>query len=320
MKGFKGFSKDFTCQGFQYKENEIYKTDKEIELCNRGFHFCENPFDVMNYYGLNSSIYCEVEATGSIKKEKDKSVTSEIKIGVKIALNDYIGKCVNFLVDLCKKVATAGNYAHSATTGDSAHSATAGNSAHSATTGDYAHSATTGNSAHSATAGNSAHSATTGDSAHSATTGDSAHSATAGNYAHSATAGNYAHSATAGNYAHSATAGYSAHSATAGYSAHSATTGDSAHSATAGNSAHSATAGYSAHSATTGNSAIACGIGINNQAKSKKGNWIVLAEHIYNDKLSRWEVKTVKTIKVDGKKIKENTWYILEKGKFKEVK
>ena len=31
-----------------------------------------------------------------------------------------------------------------------------------------------------------------------------------------------------------------------------------------------------------------------------------------------WEVKEVKTVKVDGKKIKENTYYTLEHGEFVE--
>ena len=29
-KGFKGFKKDMTCQGFKYKENEVFKIDKDI--------------------------------------------------------------------------------------------------------------------------------------------------------------------------------------------------------------------------------------------------------------------------------------------------
>lgn len=32
-----------------------------------------------------------------------------------------------------------------------------------------------------------------------------------------------------------------------------------------------------------------------------------------------WHLKEVKTAKVDGEKIKENTFYILEDGEFKEV-
>jgi hypothetical protein len=92
-----------------------------------------------------------------------------------------------------------------------------------------------------------------------------------------------------------------------------ATTGNSAHSATTGNSAHSATTGYSAHSATTGKESIACGIGIDNQARASIGSWIVLSE--WKIKNGCYCVKTVKSFKVDGKKIKADTWYKISNGK-----
>ena len=45
----------------------------------------------------------------------------------------------------------------------------------------------------------------------------------------------------------------------------------------------------------------------------------MLAEWIDITGYSDWEVKEVKTIKVDGKKIKEDTLYQLIDGKFVEV-
>ena len=37
MKAFKGFNKDLTCRGFQYKVGETYEEEK-AELCHTGFH------------------------------------------------------------------------------------------------------------------------------------------------------------------------------------------------------------------------------------------------------------------------------------------
>jgi hypothetical protein len=155
------------------------------------------------------------------------------------------------------------------------------------------------------TTGNYAHSATTGDYAHSATTGDSAHSATTGYYAHSATTGDSAHSATTGDYAHSATTGYYAHSAT---------TGDSAHSATTGDYAHSATTGYSAKASAMGKESIAAALGYQGQAKGPLNGWLVLAEIDGNLK-----IRAVGVARVDGKKIKADTYYTLKGGKFTEA-
>ena len=54
-------------------------------------------------------------------------------------------------------------------------------------------------------------------------------------------------------------------------------------------------------------------------AKAKKGCWITLAEWKWDDKKCRSIPVCVKTRKVDGKKIKPDTFYKLENGKFIEA-
>ena len=49
MKAYKGFTKDMTCRGFQYEEGKEYVTT-EANLCNSGFHACEQPLDCFNYW------------------------------------------------------------------------------------------------------------------------------------------------------------------------------------------------------------------------------------------------------------------------------
>lgn len=49
MKYYKGFNKDMQCRGFQYEEGKTYETDT-AKLCNAGFHACECPLDVFEYY------------------------------------------------------------------------------------------------------------------------------------------------------------------------------------------------------------------------------------------------------------------------------
>ncbi len=321
MQAYKGMDKNMKCRDFQYEVGKEYEHKGDVKLCESGFHACENPLDVWNYYPLNTSRFFEVQQDGQTKTDTDKTVSSKIQIKAELSLSAFIKCGIEFLWQKIKNSATTGNYAHSATTGDEAHSATTGNYAHSATTGDEAHSATTGDEAHSATTGNYAHSATTGDEAHSATTGNYAHSATTGNYAHSATTGDYAHSATTGNYAHSATTGDEAHSATTGNYAHSATTGNYAHSATTGNYAHSATTGNYAHSATTGDEAIASALGVNSRAKAVNG-WIILVDWRYGD--NKWNIKNIHHAKVGEKiqrtKIKPDVWYWFKDGKLKSEK
>ena len=93
-----------------------------------------------------------------------------------------------------------------------------------------------------------------------------------------------------------------------------ATSGDSSHAATSGDSSHAATSGYSSHASTSGKNSIACSIGKNASAKSSVGNWLVLSEYDENG-----NVVVVKTKKVDGKRLKADTFYKLVGGKFVEA-
>jgi len=79
VKGWKCFDADLRCRGFQFKIGETYKIDGEIELCERGFHFHENPEHIFNYYGRDSRV-CEVTAHETITGD-DKSVCRVIEIG-----------------------------------------------------------------------------------------------------------------------------------------------------------------------------------------------------------------------------------------------
>ena len=50
-KGYKAFEKGLICKGKQYTENTVFEESK-AGPCNHGMHYCENPFDVLNYYPL----------------------------------------------------------------------------------------------------------------------------------------------------------------------------------------------------------------------------------------------------------------------------
>ena len=81
------------------------------------------------------------------------------------------------------------------------------------------------------------------------------------------------------------------------------------------NSAHSATTGNSARASAMGKQSIAASLGSNGMAKGSKGGWLVLSE--IGDDL---KIKAVRVARVDGKKIKADTYYQIKGGKFVEVK
>lgn len=86
MKCFKGFDKDLKCRDFQYEIGKEYSEEK-ADICNYGFHACEFPMDVFNYYPPSDSRYCEVELEANNQKSSDYSK----RVGKKISVKAEIG-------------------------------------------------------------------------------------------------------------------------------------------------------------------------------------------------------------------------------------
>ena len=106
IKSYKGFDKDLKCRGFQYELGKDYELEGDINVCNRGFHACENPIDVLEYYpptNENGDLnrYCEVEQSGNTSKgnEDTKIASSKLHIGVEIGLKGLIEAGVKFILD-----------------------------------------------------------------------------------------------------------------------------------------------------------------------------------------------------------------------------
>lgn len=104
MKGYKGFGPGLICKGKQYQENTVFEEPEE-KICEKGMHFCENPFDVLDYYDLIRSDgtpneFAEVEALDEPKTDdKKKFCSRKLKIGVKLGLSGFIKACVDFVLE-----------------------------------------------------------------------------------------------------------------------------------------------------------------------------------------------------------------------------
>ena len=104
--------------------------------------------------------------------------------------------------------------------------------------------------------------------------------------------------------------------------------GDYAQIGSSGNSAKIGSSGYSAQIGSsgdfaqinsTGEDAVIMCAGSRSKAKGKKGSWITLAEWVKDEEKGRYVPICVKTERVDGEKIKEDTYYTLKNGEFSEV-
>lgn len=80
IKGYKG-TYNYMCRSMKFTVGETYNYDGEIALCNRGYHFCLKPDNVLSYYPLRHDFkLLEVECIGKIVNGGDKAVTDKIKI------------------------------------------------------------------------------------------------------------------------------------------------------------------------------------------------------------------------------------------------
>ena len=120
VKGYKAFKKGMICESKQYKENTTFE-EPGGNICGPGvMHFCENPFDVLDYYPLvdengDFSDFSEVEAVGEVQNKGNKSATNKLHVGLKLNFKGFVKACVDFTISKTKfngdwaKIGSSGN-------------------------------------------------------------------------------------------------------------------------------------------------------------------------------------------------------------------
>ena len=281
IKAYKGFNKDMTCRSFQYEEGKEYETEM-AKCCESGFHACEYPLDCFKYYSPNDSVYHEAELDGNTDSCGDdtKIASTKIKIGASLNIAGIVKAAIEYTNKRSKKENGSDRY-------KGASSAT-GNCGASSATGDYGASSATGDYGASSATGYKGASSATGD---------------------------YGASSATGNCGASSATGYKgASSATGDYGASSAT----------GNCGASSATGYKGASSAEDKDSIAVAWGYHGKVKGVIGSYLVLADWEGNENnywtQELWSLKGAKMVRVDGEKIKENTWYTMKNGEFVEVK
>ena len=104
-----------------------------------------------------------------------------------------------------------------------------------------------------------------------------------------------------------------------GYSAQIGSSGNYAQIGSSGDSAQIGSSGDSAKIDISGNDSVGAAIGIDSVIKGAVGNWITLAEWVYDNDKQRYIPVCVKSAQIDGEIIKADTWYKLSGGEFVEV-
>ena len=291
-KAYKGFEQGLICRGKQYAENTVFEEDT-ARICKKGMHYCKNPFDVLEHYDLVNSDgsfneFAEVEAMEEeFTNDNKKFCTTKLKIGAKLGFSGFVKACVDFMIEktIVKMPEVKMEEDENVISTDEI-KAKIGSSGYSAKIGS------SGDSAKIGLSGDSAQIGSSGDSAQIGSSGDSAKIGSSG---------------------YSAQIGSSGDSAKIGSSGYSAKIGSS------GNYAQIGSSGDYAQIDSSGLYSVVMCAGHESIAKAMKGSFITLAEWEYNEELEKHIPINVVTEKVDGERIKENTYYKLVDGKFVEV-
>ena len=327
---YKGFDENMQCRGFKYEVGKEYKMGGNIKCCERGFHACESPMEVWDYYDMLTSRFAKVEQSGKIEKEENstKICSSHIKIKAELKLDGIINIGVEWLKDMTspskvkadgvlndngdrrKQIGSSGNYAKIGSSGDSAKIGSSGDSAKIGSSG---------NSAKIGSSGNYAQIGSSGNYAQIGSSGDSAKIGSSGNYAKIGSSGNYAQIGSSGNYAKIGSSGDSAKIGSSGNYAQIGSSGNYAQIGSSGNYAQIGSSGNYAQIDSTGEDSVIMCASNSSRAKAKVGSWITLAEWKWSDEKKRDVPVCVKTEYVDGDNIKADTWYQLKNRKFVEV-
>ena len=281
MKGYKAFEKGMICRGKQYAENTVFE-EESAEICKSGMHFvsADNPLEVISYYPLVDENGNESEFAEV--EALDEPVTDDNKKYCSKKLK--IGGKISF----AKLVQAAVNIEREKTVSEN--ECSSGNGAIIGSSGDWA---IIGSSGDWAQIGSSGDWARIGSSGGWAIIGSSGYGARIGS------SGNGAQIGSSGDGARICSSGYGARIGSSGYGARIGSSGDGA------------------RIGSSGENCVICCAGHNSFVKAKKGSWITLAEWDYSGK--KPIPVCVKTERVDGEKVKADTFYTLKNGEFVEA-
>ncbi len=148
---------------------------------------------------------------------------------------------------------------------------------------------------------------------------DYARIGSSGDSARIGSSGDYAQIGSSGDYARIGSSGDSARIGSSGYYAQIGSSGDSARIGSSGDYARIGSSGDSARINSEGKHAVICCAGHNSIAKGKIGSWITLSEWQYSEEEKAHIPICVKTERIDGERIKEDTYYKLVNGELVEV-
>jgi hypothetical protein len=294
VKGYKGFDEKLRCNGFQYEVGKEYTHDGPVHLCSSGFHFCGFPLDVLTYYPAGKFAEVEADEVSPQESNDSKRVARKLKIVAELSLHNLCQLAAKFILD---KV----DFSNTPATN----------------TGNRSAATNTGNRSAATNTGYRSAATNTGDQSAATNTGDRSAATNTGDRSAATNTGDQSAATNTGDQSAATNTGYRSAATNTGDQSAATNTGNQSAATNTGNRSAATNTGDQSAATNTGNEGCAISLGIEGKASGAKGCWLTLAE--WQEKGGTWHRVDVQTAQVDGKKIKADVFYVLQKGKFVEV-
>ncbi len=100
---YKGFDKSFACRSHQYEIGKTYTHPKHVAVCQSGFHACEYPLDVFNYYSPSNSRFAIVKQSGIMQRHSDDSkiASSVLTVRQEVSIPEFVKLTLEYIHTQC---------------------------------------------------------------------------------------------------------------------------------------------------------------------------------------------------------------------------
>ena len=151
VTAYKGFNQSLQCRGFQFEVGKTYEHEGEVKACASGFHSCEYPLDVFNYYNPAGNRFAVVKASGQLSRHEGDSkiasatLTVEAEIGLPVLVARAVDWVMGKLDKSIEQTLVTGDYSAATNTGNRSAATNTGNQSAATNTGYQSAATNTGN-------------------------------------------------------------------------------------------------------------------------------------------------------------------------------